>query len=528
MSSRAEISDTNPQSTSRAPGNRLPSCLKASKRFSGFVLILGALFTLLSHQPLWHTDLWGHLQYGEIIQQQGTIPETEPIIPLAAGTPITDTAWLSQVVAFCLYSIGGVAGLQFLYALSITACFALLLLACYRQTDSVVASLGSLAVMGWLNWRQFQIIRPQLAGLICFMVLLVILSQRRWRRANWFFVSVLFVLWANLHGSFIVGIGLLACSCLGRAIDLLRRTRRIAALFHDRRARRLILLTVLAVGATLLNPYGSKLYVSVLTFSRNPNLQDLTEWGPLTIHTFQGQAVATVAVALVILFWMSPRRLSAVDILLLAGLGGAAVLTSRMIVWWAPPAAYCLARQGSAVWNRFLRRREDSTLRPRSGFWSLVSLGLMGLAVALSPLGGMMLSGKNVDFRKSVSGQTPVSAAEYLLKHPPQGQIFNTYEWGDYLSWVARQNQQDWQIFVASHAHLVPREVWLDYMAVIQLQPGWESRLDRHGVNNVIIDTRHRHALATMLRRDHHWRPEYEDDRAVIFVREQPRKMNMR
>ena len=98
--------------------------------------------------------------------------------------------------------------------------------------------------------------------------------------------------------------------------------------------------------------------------------------------------------------------------------------------------------------------------------------------------------------------------------------VFNTYEWGDYLQWAGPKNLQ---LFVNSHAHLVPREVWMAYMQVIEMRSGWEETLDRYGVNTVAIDLLNREALIKKLKEDDRWlSPPEERDGQVIFLRKKP------
>ena len=89
----------------------------------------------------------------------------------------------------------------------------------------------------------------------------------------------------------------------------------------------------------------------------------------------------------------------------------------------------------------------------------------------VSPFGVAVIHGKHADLGRATSQFTPRFAAEFLTKHPPQGPVFNTYEWGDYLQWAG---PRDLQLFVNSHAHLVPRDVWQAYM---QVMPQPESRV---------------------------------------------------
>ena len=178
-------------------------------------------------------------------------------MPLASGMPVTNTAWLSQLVGYGIYEAGGVTGLQFLYAAGITLCLTLLLWRFYSRTISAGWSAAGLALFLAVNWQQLLIVRPQLAGLACFCVLLVLLTARQWSRWNWVLVPALFALWANLHGSFPVGLALLGCFVVGRAADVRRRSWHLGVVFRDQRLRRSFLLFELAAVAVLLNPPAS-------------------------------------------------------------------------------------------------------------------------------------------------------------------------------------------------------------------------------------------------------------------------------
>jgi hypothetical protein len=294
--------------------------------------------------------------------------------------------------------------------------------------------------------------------------------------------------------------------------------------WRDAGTRRLFVLLELAAVAVLLNPYGLGIYAEVLNFSSNPNLQDLVEWDPLTIRAPFGQAAAVIAVLLCIVYRLTPRRVRAGEVLLLLGFGAMAMWHSRMLVWWSVVAAYYLALHGAAAWRR--RRNVENVPLPRSGRWSVVTAGLIWICFACTPFGLTLLHGKPADpqkaaeeFRASVSDQTPIDAVEYLRTKQVQGQVFNTYEWGDYLLWAGPENVQ---VFAASHAHLIPEEVWDDYMRTAYANEGWDMNLDRYGVNTVFVDQQWRGELIRNLKADAEWEVGYEDHVAVVFLRKKP------
>jgi len=355
---------------------------------------------------------------------------------------------------------------------------------------------------------------------------------------------------------------LLGTLCLGRAVDVILATRRLAsrerqrpehsggsrpparlAVWRDRRTRRLFLLTELAALAVLINPYGFRLYEEVFALLSNPNFTDLQEWSPLTLRMKQGQAAFAVGFALIVLLRLTPRRITTAEALLLAGFGAASLWSSRFLVWWAPLAATSLVLHGHAVLRAMLRKRRqtgtgpffarrvfgepgasatgvlgEKWTSPRRSLWTVASIGLCWIAFGLSPLGFQVLHGIEPKLDDAVSAETPVGAADYLREHPPRGQIFNPYEWGDYLAWAGPESPK---VFVTSHAHLVPRRVWLDYIQILTAADGWEDGLARYGVETVVINRYQadQRELLTRLRRSKKWKTVFRDDRSEIFER---------
>ena len=500
--------------------DQTPESLKATATTSLFVLLLGVLFVFLNYRPLWHTDLWGHLAYGRAIWQNGGIPETEPFVTFMQGVRFVDTAWLSQLIGYGVMEIwGGVAGMKLLYGLSITFCAAIFLWHSYDRTQNKLASLLGLTIFLAVAWQHLEIVRPQLAGLMAFVFLMVYLARLHGSPKDYWVIGVLFVLWANLHGSFPVGLLLIAGFCVGRAIDVIRRTKRFGSAFYDRRTRHYFLLTQLAAVAALVNPYGLGLYAEVLTFSNSPNLSDIVEWKALEIRMVQGQIAAIAAVLLIVTYRLSPRRARSHEALLLFGFGASALWTSRMILWWAPVAGYCFAPHAAAIWNKYLGRDEPWLSFPH-GRWSIVTVVLCWISVAVTPLSGQIIFDREPDLKTALSESTPLGAVEYLKKHPPQGQVFNVCEYGDYLLWAGPPGMRLW---TNSHIHLLPRELWNDYMRIIKIEAGYDTRLERAGVNTIVTEKGdHLFTINKSIRLRPEWKIAYEDDRSYVFVRKDP------
>jgi hypothetical protein len=508
------------QPNANAPESASPNAVSLWFRFppaaAGCALLIGCCHLFYSLQPLHHTDLWGHLAYGRIISAAHAIPATEPLMPLAAGVKFIDTAWLTQLLGYEVFSLWGLAGVQFLHAAAISTMLALLAGVCLQHTRSLVFTVIGLTVFEALNWYQLQIVRPQLAGLVCYCVLGTMLASRNWRTSYWVAIPAMIALWANLHGSFPIGLAVLICAGAGRAIDVWRSTGSLVAGLRDGHARRLVLITGLAAAAALLNPYGPRLYAEVVTMMANPNLHDLIEWNALDFRTRQGELAIAAALILAVVYSLNRRRIPAGEVLALVGLGAAACWSARLLVWWTPLAAGVITIRLQGAWLRFQPTTDRQEPTRCHGKWTWITIGLAGGSVIASVIVNLARPGHSLDVRTQVSRQTPVGAADWLREHPPVGQIFNTYEWGDYLLWAGPPGLR---VFVASHAHLVPRAVWRDYMQIINGKSDWQVVFDHYAIETVVLDQPERADLISKITANSGWKTSYADGLAVIFTR---------
>jgi hypothetical protein len=109
-----------------------------------------------------------------------------------------------------------------------------------------------------------------------------------------------------------------------------------------------------------------------------------------------------------------------------------------------------------------------------------------------------------------------VKAVAYLESARPPGPIFNSYNWGGYLIWTAR----DYLVYVDGRTDLYDDAFLREYLSIHLAGDDWEAGLDQAGVNTVIVETLS--PLARALADTDGWSLAYEDDLAVIYVRETP------
>ena len=503
------------------------SVLSTSRLTVVFVVILGTLFLFFNLRRLWHTDLWGQLANGRTIVRLDSVPATDSLLPLAEGVPTVDSAWLSEVLGYFAIKRWGFVAMQFFGSLAVTLMSACVVYRAYQRSRSLDLSLSALVLFVWGCWYPLGIVRSQLAGMLCFVVLLTMITSRQRRGWQWCAVPLLFAAWANLDGSFLAGLALLSGMAAGRMIDVTVRCGQWRAVLRDSQIRRWILMTQLAAAATLLNPSGLRIYAAAFSFANQANTSGLADWEPLSLRNMSGQVAALIAVQLMVLYRLSPRRVAAAEVLLLFGFGGAALWSSRLLAWWVPIAAYYFVLHASPLMRTWMRARHKTWQpSPRGRVWSIAAIVLACGFVAVTPFGQRLAFGKASSPKLSgmVSAQTPLGIVDHLHRlaaeqRLPSGLAFHPHEWGDFLLWSGPQQMK---VFATSQPDSLPREVWTDYLAIINGSFDSEMLLDRYGVNIIILDDERHHLLIHHLGQNQAWQRTYADSVGSVFVRRQP------
>ncbi len=173
-----------------------------------YLLILSLLFYLLSfliHPVTAITqDLGRHLKMGEIVLTTKQIPKNNFFSYTHPNFLFVNHHWLSEIIFFLIYKIGGFNLLIALKALLITLSFALILKVSQKKANILVIAFVSLFYLPLLQERTE--IRPEIFSFLLFSVYLFILNiaQKRKTRLIWF-LPLLQVFWVNLHIYFFLG-----------------------------------------------------------------------------------------------------------------------------------------------------------------------------------------------------------------------------------------------------------------------------------------------------------------------------------
>jgi hypothetical protein len=273
-------------------------------------------------------DSWLALVSGREVAQHG-LPHHDTLTLWTLGRRWIDQQWLGQLFYYGLARLGGIRAVLLVHALMLVSTLAVGLRAARSLGASVQSvALGGVSALTVAPWMMQM--RTQDLGELAFVAVLWLLAldaQRQSRRV--YLVVPLLFLWANLHGSVVLGAGFVAL----RAVFLLRR--------HLPRA--FVLFGAAAV-SPLVSPYGFSLVGYYHQLLANPVLHSfINEWGPSTPSPATA-AFYALALATVWLLGRHGKRITGFERLALLFTMFGAATAIRSIVWFGLTALVLLPR----------------------------------------------------------------------------------------------------------------------------------------------------------------------------------------
>ena len=280
------------------------------------------LMVIGGNRSLQDADTYWQIVVGQSIIDHRALPHTDIYSFTRLGAPWMSSSWLAQVLYAASYAVAGWAGPVILAALGTAAAFALLVHILCRYFSAVHAIIVTMAAV--LMSAHHFVARPHLLALPVMVAWVYGLANASdARRAPSFWLLPLIIVWANLHGGFVLGLALIAPFALD-------------ALWNAEAPQRLSLALrwaafgICALAASWITPYGwNSLLAARQILDLGAAMQLIAEWQPAdfsSLGVFEVCLLAAVAAALWRGIVLSPPR-----ILLVLGLLHMALSHNRNI-----------------------------------------------------------------------------------------------------------------------------------------------------------------------------------------------------
>jgi hypothetical protein len=451
-------------------------------------------------------DLPHHMAVGKYVLD-GHLPPINDIFSYTRnGVPIAPHKWLSGVFFYLAYLIFDERGIVILSALLLATTFTLL------YSDGVIRSRARLPVFFMVVWGAaisslHWISRPHLFTMLLVVIWLILNEKLASGKKIpiWCFALLMF-LWNNIHGEFIAGFLITGATIAGWLWDYIFDRPNTELAVGKRLGITLVVITIV----TLVNPVSFRALFTVTNWLGNDYLMSHTNE---TIPPNFADPIFIILLSLlgfsIFLLTIKRDKLPARMAIILAGFSVMVLLSARNVHFYGIVAPFVLITVFSkqnvvSPIKRFEELLEKIELPIRGVFWPAITAIGGTFLLAVTPLG-------NIEHFSS--NYFPIQAVEWLKINPQKGNMFNTFDWGGYISLELYPNQL---VFIDSQGDVYGETFIREYEQVVSMETGWQSILSKYNVDWAIIPSSWNLGTALI---DTGWTEVYKDGTAEILLR---------
>ncbi len=372
--------------------------------FKAFFFVLSFLIvTKFNIDP----DLGWHIVQGQKFLQTGQIVSADPFSWTMNGYIWGNYFFLYDVLVAFLFGFLPYILVPILFGL-VSSYFLVLLL------SKKVSFFGMLASLLGVCLLIFSLsVRPSNLTLVFFVSLFLFLIQNRKRSFKSIgLIFLLFVVWANVHQGFVMGL----CVLLGfSAVDYLKSKSSLKFNF---------LLFLGAVCATFITPFGFHLWRGIiLDVGGSKTWSSIAEWQPTVVHFPANLFLLSSGIVFIYVFLKNFKKADPAIFMLGAFLFAFAFIVANTLVFWAVVFIYIAGRyvDFKISFDKF------SKIPIYFSFVAIFFAFLLNFLV-----GG--IEALNLNWRL-YADRYPVAASEYIIVNNYNNGVLNDYAWGGYLIW---------------------------------------------------------------------------------------------
>ena len=491
----------------------LRSSSNANKKTESLFLVVTLLLVLnITTNTPSDFDMWWHLRSGNEMWNLGKILLQDSFSYTRNGAPWVNAFWISDIGMYGIWKLGGFFALTIVVSLIAVGVMSII----YFQLEGSIYLRALLLLIATfaagVNWSP----RPQILSFILLAGLdYYLYYHHNIRRRPLWVMAPLFALWGNLHGGFIWGILVLIATISGDLADNLMTNQPVLKL---QEVGNLTFWTLAGGLAVLINPNGLAIW-KLPFYQVKVSLIAITEWLSPDFHNFFTHPALWLLFLLIIGIAFSKRQLSFAD--LFKGLGFTYMLfvAQRNMAPYAIIITPIIGRQlGSAVETfkgatlfqkiktlSFLYQRPSNQVSEKVTF--LMNTILVSILAAFFLISAYIASAPS-----QIEAKVPAKAVRWIAANHPNGPIFNSYNWGGYLTWELR----DYPVYMDGRADLYGDQIINEWLDIANGRNKGISALNDRGIKLIFLEPNW--PLIDKLPQNG-WKELYSDEKISIYGR---------
>ncbi|MEX2025802.1 MAG: hypothetical protein WEH44_00855, partial [Pirellulaceae bacterium] len=361
---------------------------------------------------------------------------------------------------------------------------------------------------------------PQLFGQLGAALILLACSELPAKCHPLLWLPLVGMLWANLHGSILIGLAILGTYALSIMVQVLREKDFSAtASWKDQRIITMAVAVLLLLAGACVNPHGPLLLPRILFFGEHAALAYISEWKAMTPASLTGVLLIGSLIIAVCLWKYGGRTWELHEYLLLALFALATLSAIRMLAWYAIVWPWIVLPHAAAAWKKVLDSRGiGEPADDAAAMRTLIAMGCVFATAILAPPTYSLVTGNARGDVPVASQGTPVHLTDQIERLNLSGNVAAPMDWADYLIYTSQGRLKP---LIYGHIHLSRVETFEDYRRIFRGEEGWLRTLQNHDVRYLLVSRERFQQLARLVSAESRGkagrvRIVYQDQRAIL------------
>ncbi|HDQ03501.1 MAG TPA: hypothetical protein ENN23_02880 [Deltaproteobacteria bacterium] len=466
------------------------------------------LFIFLFSRSTVDYDIWGYLSFGRVYWEEGYFPYQD----IFAYTPTKPLwvyhEWLTGVILYPILKYLGPAGIQLFRYTFIVLTIYIMYLVAIKKGGTPLVSLVCISVgLILMSWGYTPVMRAQIFTYLFFPLSVYILEtarkDKKWLALLW--VLPIQILWCNLHGGFLAGLGLIVLYALGDGLS-------------GKKFFPFVITFIAASLVNLINPYGFEYWMYIIEAVSMPR-PGISEWfSVITYLQLKNYVIPSVIFIAVSIFS-----------LLVLILHGKKYLTELVIF----TAVICLGYKHirhtiflGLVFGMFMPGILSGMKEVATKKWPLMRRITWVTPILLvffyfpanyflskKPyVSASVLPTFSISAPRSIF---PVGALEWMGENYFEGNILSLFQWGQYIIWSTHPKCK--VAMDGRYETIYPEHVQKEYFDFANGRDGWRIFLNKYPHDAVLIMAKTK--IHLLMLKEPLWEKVYSDGLCVLFIR---------
>ncbi|MEW6381671.1 MAG: hypothetical protein AB1611_19000 [bacterium] len=492
-----------------------------------FICLVTLAFTLNISQ-MSNNDIWMHLKNGELILKNRHFLYKDTYSFRTIGMPWVNHEWLAGVIFYLVYQIGAVNALIFFKALMVVLLTVFMVATC-RLTRNRWTVFYPIIVFALFNAAVRFLDRPHMFTEMFVPIFFYILFAYKYQRKDYLiWLPVLLLLWVNIHGGFVVGMGIITLFALFETFRTFIN-RYYTFLQNDilsvQRLKKLWIIWLISGIVLSINPHGISIYSYPFELtSKKIFMSQIYEWQP----PFKSPTFMASYAFLYFEIWMALLGLSFLldwkhfdltNAALCALFLAMSLRMHRNITTFALATAPIMSLNFDNFFDLLLNKKGSA----RADL--LCKITILCVTIVLTGMtfqyGYFYRRGSRKPFGLGVASNMPVEAIRYVKENHIKGNCFNPYTYGTY---IIHELYPETRVVMDSRDLPYGERLYLEHQNAMLSVKDFQALFQKYHIDYIVLNYQQDDLVEHFkyLKKTGEWVLVYFDDRNVVYIRNIP------